>query len=309
MNRPSITGVDALPIQGKRDAPRTFKGNYDKVEGFLKTMDKLFSHCSVTLDHEKVEAILPYCSTRVQEFIHTTPSFTTPNWANLKKHMMDYYDAERANRKYTPNDIWAFNKEWNLKSITDLTHWKKYYRDFFTKAGALLARQEISDKDFRTFFWLGLPESIRLVFEPKIQAQIPNYDASTPYTIEQICSVAENYFKHNKFTEMVFNPLKYQIDDDSDSDSDNSSTDSDSDSEYDSKRKRRLRKKKKTKHVRKSSEKEKPTQKYQGSEQEIEGMIQQLNTMSLSDPKYGHLYFKVIFLPPFQTTFHSETEA
>jgi len=297
MNRLSTTGIDALPIQGKRDAPRTFKGNYDKVEEFLKTMDKLFSRCSVTLDNEKVEAILPYCSTRVQEFIRTTPSFTTPNWANLKKHMMEYYDAERANRKYTPNDIWAFNKEWNLKSITDLTHWKKYYRDFYTKAGTLLARQEISDKDFRTFFWLGLPESIRLVFEPKIQAQIPNYDASTPYTIEQICSVAENYFKRNKFTEMVFNPLKYQLDEDSDSDSDNSSSDSDSDSDYDSKRRRKLKKKKKkTKHARKSVEKEKPTQKYQGPEQEIEGMIQQLNTMSLSDPKYGHLYFKVMKL-------------
>src|SRR6266700_4676053 len=294
---PIQIGVNAFSIQGKRDAPRTFKGHYDKVEEFLKTMDKLFARYQVTLDEEKVEAILPYCTTKVQDFIHSSPSFNTPDWESLKEHMMEYYDAERANRKYTPNDIWSFNKLWNHKSITNLSHWKKYYRDFYTKAGTLLARQEISDKDFRTFFWLGLPESIRLVFEPKIQAQIPNYVASTPYTIEQICSVAENYFKHNKFTEIVFNPLKYQLDEDSDSDSDNSSSDSDSDSDYDSKRRRKLKKKKKkTKHARKSVEKEKPTQKYQGPEQEIEGIIQQLNTMSLSDSKYSHLYFKVMKL-------------
>ena len=262
-------GVDALPIQGKRDAPKTFKGGYDKVEEFLKTMDKLFSRFHVTLDSEKVEAILPYCSTKVQDFIRASPSFRKPNWSKLRDHMMDYYDAERANRKYTPNDIWTFNKEWNSKSITDLTHWKKYFRDFYSKAGALLSRKEISDKDFQTYFWLGLPESLRTIIEPKIQAQITNYDASTPYTIEQICSVAENHFKHNKFTEMVFNPLKYQPDEDSDSEDSDESSDSESDSDYDSRRRRKHRqKKKKTKHVRKHADKEKPTHKYQGTPDE-----------------------------------------
>ena len=246
-SNPNHLGVNALPIQGKRDSPRTFKGSYDKVEEFLKTMDKLFARYEVKLDDDKVDAILQYCSTKVQDFIRTSPSFTKPNWDKLKKHMMDYYDAERASHKYTPNDIWSFNKVWNLKSITNLTQWKKYYRDFFSKAGALLTRGEISEKDFNTYFWLGLPESICLIFEPKIQAQIVNYDASIPYTIEQICSVAENYFKRNKFTEMVFNPLKYQPEDDSDSDSDDSSSDSDSDSDYDAKKRRKLRKKKKAK--------------------------------------------------------------
>ena len=135
------------------------------------------------------------------------------------------------------------------------------------------------------------------MIEPKIQAQITNYDASTPYTIEQICSVAENHFKRNKFTEMVFNPLKYQPDEDSDSEDSDESSDSDSDSDYDSRRRRKHRKKKKkAKHARKHAEKEKPTQKYQGTPDQVEEMIQQLNTMSLSDPKYGQLYYKVMKL-------------
>jgi len=65
---PTYTGINALPIQGKRDAPRTFKGSYDKVEEFLRTMDKLFARFEVTSDSEKVEAILPYCSIKVQDY-------------------------------------------------------------------------------------------------------------------------------------------------------------------------------------------------------------------------------------------------
>lgn len=72
MANPTQVGVNALPIQGKRDAPRTFKGSYDKIEEFLKTMDKLFARYQVTADQEKVEAIFPYCSTKVQDFIHLT---------------------------------------------------------------------------------------------------------------------------------------------------------------------------------------------------------------------------------------------
>src|SRR6266446_4972398 len=117
-----------------------------------------------------------------------------------------------------------FTKIWNHKNITNLTQWKKYFRDFHTKAGALLTRGEMSHRDFKTYFWLGLPEGIRMIFEPKIQAQLPNYDASQPYTIKQIETVANNYFKRNKFTEMVFNPLNYQTDDESDSESDDSSS-------------------------------------------------------------------------------------
>jgi hypothetical protein len=61
MANPLQVRVNALPIQGKRDAPRTFKGSYDKVEDFLKTMDKLYVCYQVTTQKDKVEAILPYC--------------------------------------------------------------------------------------------------------------------------------------------------------------------------------------------------------------------------------------------------------
>jgi hypothetical protein len=95
MANPLQVGVNALPIQGKRDAPRTFKGNYDKIEDLLKTMDKLYAHYQVTSQKDNVEAILP--------------------------------DADRAIRKYVPKDIIEFTLIWNQKPINNLTAWKKYY--------------------------------------------------------------------------------------------------------------------------------------------------------------------------------------
>jgi dsDNA-binding SOS-regulon protein len=124
---PTQVGVNSLPIQGKRDAPRTFKGSYDQVEDFLKTMDKLFAHYQVTLDDEKVEAILLYCSSKVQDFVRSLPSFTIPNWNELKDDMMEDYDAERATLKFSPKHIGGFIKMWNAMEITDLVQWKKYY--------------------------------------------------------------------------------------------------------------------------------------------------------------------------------------
>jgi len=96
------------------------------------------------------------------------PSIYHPDWNALKTHMMNYYDAEQATCKYAPKDIIEFTKQWNSKSITNLTMWKRYYRDYHRKAESLLSRDEMSEKDFNTYFWLGLPESLRMVFEPKL---------------------------------------------------------------------------------------------------------------------------------------------
>ena len=83
--------------------------------------------------------------------------------------------------------------------------------------------------------------------------------------------------------------------DDSDSDSD---SDSDGNEEY--YRKRRHSKKKKTKAKPKKApltqiKPDEPMCKVSSPpEEEVEGLIQQLNTMSLEDPKYGLLYYKAL---------------
>jgi oligoendopeptidase F len=104
-------GVNVLPIQGKKDAPQTFRGSYEKVEEFLRSMDKLYACYQVTSDQDQVDAILPYCSTKVKDFIQTSSSFLTPDWNELKEDIMDYYDAEQASCKYAPKDIMEFSKE------------------------------------------------------------------------------------------------------------------------------------------------------------------------------------------------------
>ncbi|KDR84718.1 hypothetical protein GALMADRAFT_52867, partial [Galerina marginata CBS 339.88] len=95
-------------------------------------------------------------------------------------------------------------------------------------------------------------------------------------------------------------------DSDSDSDSEESEASSDSDQEdYDYKRKRKEKYRRKHKPRQKDKHhktsrlpqfEEDRTHKVNVPPEEIEGMIQQLNTMSLEDPKYGQMYFKVLQL-------------
>src|SRR6188768_3342689 len=109
---------------------------------------------------------------------------------------------------------------------------------------------------------------------------------------------------------MLFPSLGYDVGYDSDSEIASSGTDSDSDSDSESSdsegghhrcRKHRHSKKRKSKNSSKDKE-EAPIvereriNRYNGTPAEIESMIHQLNTMSLKDPTYGQLYFKVMCL-------------
>jgi len=84
--------------------------------------------------------------------------------------MVDYYDAERAFQKYVHRDIIEFTNKWSQKIITNFITWKRYYRNYYILAEQMLGRDEMSQKDFKTYFWLGLPDSLHTIFEPKVQA-------------------------------------------------------------------------------------------------------------------------------------------
>ena len=82
----------------------------------------------------------------------------------------------------------------------------------------------------------------------------------------------------------------YETEEDSDYDSDDKSDDKD----YAYRKKRTLRKRKAKAKKAPTTQimSDKPMRKVSSPPEEVEGLIQQLNTMSLDDPKYGQLYYK-----------------
>jgi hypothetical protein len=83
-----------LPIRGHKDAPKTFKGKHTEVQRFIDHYDRLLSICRVTEESEKCEFILEYCSTDVQNVIHTMESYSRRSWKKLRKEILKFYDAE-----------------------------------------------------------------------------------------------------------------------------------------------------------------------------------------------------------------------
>jgi len=161
----------------------------------------------------------------------------------------------------------------------------------------------IDNKTYVGYFWYGLSPHLQKIFEEKLYINYPQFNTTNPWPIDYLDEIANFYFKRNKFPQRLghlpavdhFEYKEYDTDnDDSDSDSDDNTDDNE---EYHCKR---CCSKKKTKAKPKKApltqiKSDEPMCKVSSPpEEEVEGLIQQLNTMSLEDPKYGLLYYKAL---------------
>ena len=74
-----VSSVLTMPNPGTRLAPEKFRGDFDKVKEFIQYYERLCAQNNVTLDAEKCETLLRYCSKRERETIKNIPSYVTPN--------------------------------------------------------------------------------------------------------------------------------------------------------------------------------------------------------------------------------------
>jgi hypothetical protein len=302
--------IMATPMPHKCDrrfAPRKFQGKARTVESFIDHVERLFQKHGVVTNADKVREILHYCSHNVKEFLVSTEHYKIPNWLSFKADMLKHYDAERSSKRRRPKDLVRLSKKRRNNPCTSMKDWKEYYRKFMSISDALIRKNIMNKAEVEYLFWMGIPPELAALFEQKLQYLLPNHDIGKPYPVDTICAIAEKHFKRDKFTEMMLSTPYLDSDTSSDSDdtsgteSDSESSSSSSDSDYGSRKKHKSHKKKKKQKKRSKGKadkaaivKEAATQRFQGPEDEIEGMIKQLNTMSLQDSNYGHLYFKVL---------------
>ena len=121
-----VTSVLTMPNPGTRLAPEKFRGDFDKVKEFIQYYERLCAQNNVTLDAEKCETLLRYCSKRERETIKNIPSYVTPNWNRLKADILKLYDADLDTKRYTIKDVREFSKKHKEKEIHDLAAWRKY---------------------------------------------------------------------------------------------------------------------------------------------------------------------------------------
>ena len=309
MSQYVIPPLVQMPIRGSKNAPHVFKGNYKHVELFIGHYEQLLNYYHVTSESDKCHGILQYCSWSVKDFIQINPHYLSPNWTELRKDILNAYDAERMSTRIRPKDFFSFIHQCSRGQIANLSQWKKYHREYIAKAGFLKQQKQINDLQYHGYFWYGIPEHLRGVFDIRLQAKDPSYDGSEPWPITSVQEVAESYFKRSKFTSQLphLPSLGYddeEEDEDSDSDYDNDSDSDDSD-EWNSRRKTSKAKKKKKKKAKGKPKREFPITRLMEEEpsrniipppeeKQVEGLIHRLNTMSLDDPQYGPLYYQAV---------------
>ena len=303
-----------MPIRGQKNAPPTFKGEFWKVARFLEHYNHLLEYHQVSTDKDRCHGIIEYCSRDVSDFIKSRPNYINPNWQGLHQDILKYYDADRMDSRIQVSDLISFLHQQLKKPITTLSQWRAYSRKYLATATFLKNIDQLDEIAYHGYFWFGIPESLRTIFDSKLQVKYPTYDSSSePWPIEQIEEVAEVYFQRNKFSDKLIHLSTLGIGNknDSEEEDDYNYFDSDEEDEEDEEEERnrylqRLKKKslkKKSKLPKPSKEplpvkllKEEPSRKITAPPEDgnIEALIHRLNTMSLEDPRYGVLYFKAI---------------
>jgi hypothetical protein len=303
-----------LPLPGSKLAPTKFKGDYSKVKKFLTHYKRLLAQNNVVLDREKCESITQYCSRTVGEFIEALPSYTTPNWEQLNQDLLNFYDADLDTKRFKVKHLLRFVKNARTKRVHSLAAWKQYTREFISIGGWLLAREKINRDEYFTYFWTGIPTTLRSKLENRLLAGNPTRDLSIPFTYREVTGAAEGLLQRDRFDSNVVD-TESEDDDESEDDRLFDSEDDTSDTEHESssKTKKGLKKKKLTKKRRrytdtddedltskldKVSKSTNSKRTVEGTQEEVEKIISKLNTMSVTDPSYAFVYFKAVKLDP-----------
>ncbi len=170
-----------MPIPGTKLAPEKFKGEYNYVSRFILHYERLCDQNNVTENKEKCETITQYCSKKVGEFIEALDSYFKSDWDQLKKDLLKFYDNDRSSKRYRQKDIIAYTEETKLKKIKDLSTWKRYTRGFVRIGGWLKSKDKISEDEHATYFWQGIPRTLRLRIENRLLAQDPTRSLAKPW--------------------------------------------------------------------------------------------------------------------------------
>jgi hypothetical protein len=306
-----IPPLSQMPIRGSKNAPTTFRGDFNRVETFVEHYNRLLDYYHVTTEADKCRGILDYCSQEVKDYIQINPHYLTPNWSKLQDEILSAYDAERMNNRVRPKDFFKFVQQYGKGQITNLSQWKKYHRNYVAKAGFLKQNNRLTDLQYHGYYWFGIPAHLQGIFEIRLQAKNPLFDNSQPWPIQSVQEVAEAYFKRGKFTSQLphLPSMGYDEDDEDDDSDGNNGYDSDETDDSDEERYRRKRKakKKKKRKVRSKADSipshimtEEPSRNIVPPPEEkgIESLIRNLNTMSLDDPQYGTLYYQAVTRDP-----------
>lgn len=210
------TGPNSLPISGSKSVPPKFTGNFAKVKEFISHYEKLCALKHVRTDEDKIKCIGQYCSKRVRTFLEGLSSYHEGTWPEFKDDFLNYYDAERDEKRFKKKDLSAYVTSTRIKNpFTSLSGWKKYDRGFIRIAGWLHAKNKLTSEEVDFYFWKGIPRELRNRIEQRLLLDNPHFSYSKPFLSKNVRLAAEELLQRSRFDQELL-----PSDDDSDDNSD-----------------------------------------------------------------------------------------
>lgn len=81
------------------------------------------------------------------------------------KQILTLYDAEREEARYCLEDQRRLVRKSAWKELKTLEYWKSYICHYIVMAQWLKTKGVITDNDYNTYFWLGIPEPFQTKLE------------------------------------------------------------------------------------------------------------------------------------------------
>ncbi|KAI1791113.1 hypothetical protein LXA43DRAFT_973301 [Ganoderma leucocontextum] len=293
----STRSIMDMPLEGGKLAPKTFKGDPADVESFLRRFERLAILHHLT-SQERCEMVTDYCGRIVRETIEGFKAYRDGNWETLKADI----------RKFRVKDLETFVIHTQKQNIYELRDWRKYLRNFIRVAGWLRGQSKLSDDDYAYYMWIGLHPRFRSRLENRILLEEPNHDMSEPFSPESIAKAAEAILGVERFdTERLSSDDGYLYASDEEDDGlpaslrkkrqpkttrviPDDSDDEDDGEKHKSPITRTL--------PHEAMRHKKDKQRNSPGDDEFDKLVDQMQALSLDDPKYGILFMKACKLNP-----------
>src|ERR1700735_2114531 len=188
-----------MPLPDTKPARERVRGRDSKIKSFLTHYELLLEQNNVISDKDKCELVTRYCSRKVTEFIQALPSHTEKRWTKLKEDLLKYYDADLDNKKYRIKDLVKLVRACREKRLKNLSAWREYGRKFITIGGWLLKKNKISDDEYATYYWNGIPKVLRVKVENRLLAKDPIRSLASPFKIEEVNGAVEAPLQRDRF--------------------------------------------------------------------------------------------------------------
>ncbi|KAK0562510.1 hypothetical protein OC861_005279 [Tilletia horrida] len=245
-------GLGYVPDKGEPGAPKTFKGDANRLDEFLDKVDKIIAGCGTTSSADKVRILFGYLGGEAKAFVREQPTYKEPDYADLVRILREAYPSPKHKFRYDSRDLERVAARFHGKKLKYLEDLAEYQRRFEKVGLWLVNNHKIEDARYNRLFWDGLPTDWQNFLKNNGDKHGLKIDPSETPRAEAVLQAMRRALSYENFdTDLLYRKRskkssqksrrsKHQDTDStsgmsSDSESDTSVSDDDSDSDSDSK--------------------------------------------------------------------------